>query len=281
MRNAFTVDLEDWYHGLTRTNRQPRVWPRLESRVVQNAKHLLALLAEYEIKATFFVLGKVAERYPDLIRQIGSAGHEIGVHGYAHRTIRDLTPAEFAAEIDRSLAVLQPLTPERIIGYRAPYFSIDRSTLWALGILAERGFVYDSSVFPTRNMLYGYPDAPRRPYQVKTQTRVLIEFPLSTIQLAGLTLPVAGGFYGRTIPGTLMRWAIRRLNAKGAPAIIYVHPWELDTGQRYSQVTPRERVTHYHGRRGLEKKLRRLFVSFSFTPLRDTIDIECTQRIEL
>jgi polysaccharide deacetylase family protein (PEP-CTERM system associated) len=271
--NAFTVDLEDWYHGLTSTNRHPDLWPSLESRVVTSTERVLDLLAVCDVRATFFVLGKVAEQYPDLVRRVAAAGHEIGVHGYAHQKIHRLTRTEFAAEIDQSLALLRLLTPDLIIGYRAPYFSIDRSTLWALDILAERGLAYDSSVFPTRNMLYGYPDAPRRSYRVQTRTHTLVEFPASTIRLAGLTLPVAGGFYARTIPGALTRWAIRRLNAEGIPAIVYVHPWELDTGQRYSRVTPRERVTHYHGRRGLEAKLRHLFRDFEFGPLRDLLDL--------
>lgn len=278
MRNAFTVDVEDWYHGLTSTNRQPHLWPRLESRVVGNTERLLELLATYDVRATFFVLGKVAEQYPDLIRRVAAAGHEVGVHGYAHRNIHRVTADEFAAEIDRSLELLRPLTPDPIIGHRAPYFSIDASTLWALDILAERGFLYDSSVFPTCNMLYGYPDAPHRPYRVQTRTYTLVEFPASTIRLAGMTLPVAGGFYSRVTPGPLTRWAIRRLNAEASPAIVYVHPWELDTGQRYSGVTPRERITHYHGRASLKAKLHRLLRNFEFAPLKEllgTLEGDC------
>ncbi len=272
MLNAFTVDLEDWYHGLTSTNRQPHLWPELESRVVANTERLLDLLAVYDVRGTFFVLGKVAEQYPDLIRRVAAAGHEIGVHGYTHQVIHRLTPAEFAAEIDRSLALLRPLTPDPIIGHRAPYFSVNRSTLWALDILAERGFVYDGSVFPMRSMLYGYPDAPRRPYRVQTRTNTLVEFPASTVRVAGLTLPVAGGFYARAMPGALTQWAIRRLNAEGVPTIVYVHPWELDTGQRYSRVTPRERVTHYYGRSTTERKLLKLLSTFEFGPLSDLLD---------
>lgn len=271
--NAFTVDLEDWYHGLTSTNRQPHLWPRLESRVVANTEHLLDFLAVHNVQATFFVLGEVAEQYPDLIRRVVAAGHEIGVHGYAHEDIRRLTPERFAAKLDRTLEVLASLVSQPIIGHRAPYFSIERSTLWALDILAERGFVYDSSVFPTRNMLYGYPDAPRWPHRVQTRICTLVEFPASTVQVAGLTFPVVGGFYARAMPGRLTRWAVRRLNSEGVPAIAYVHPWELDTGQRYSRVTPREQVTHYHGRHGLQAKLHQLFQDFEFGPLYDLLDL--------
>jgi len=271
-RNAFTVDLEDWYHGLTSTNRRPEMWSQCESRVVQNTGRLLGLLAEHNVKATFFVLGKVAEQYPDLIRSIAAQGHEIGVHGYAHRNIRRLDPPRFAAELEEALTLLQPLTPHPIIGHRAPYFSIDRSNLWALDVLAERGFVYDASVFPARNGLYGYPGAPRCPYRVSAGAHSLIEFPAATIRLAGLTIPMAGGFGARMTPGALLRWTIRRLNKEGVPAVTYVHPWELDTAQHYNQVTLRERVTHYWGRSTTQQKLSRLFASFEFGPLRDLIE---------
>jgi polysaccharide deacetylase family protein (PEP-CTERM system associated) len=272
--NAFTVDLEDWYHGLTSTNRRPDLWPRLESRVVGNTEHLLDLLAECGVRATFFVLGQVAAQHPDLVRRVSTAGHEIAVHGYDHENVRSLTREGFAAMLKRALTVLSPLTSQPIIGHRAPYFSVDGSSLWALDVLAEQGFAYDSSVFPTRNMLYGYPDAPRTPYRVQTQAHTLVEFPLSTIRLVGLKLPIAGGFYGRAMPGALTRWAIRRLNTEGTGAVIYLHPWELDTGQRYNRVTPRERLTHYFGRRGLENKLRRLFSEFDFAPLRDVLEVQ-------
>lgn len=269
--NAFTVDVEDWFHGLTSTNRQPDIWPQCESRVVQNTEHLLALLDEYGVKATFFVLGKVAEQHPDLIRRIAAAGHEIGVHGHTHQMIHRLTPQAFTAELDRALALLRPLTPAPIIGHRAPYFSINASSLWALDVLRERGFRYDSSFFPTRNMLYGYPEAPRFPHRLDNGSG-LVEFPASTVRFAGVTWPISGGFYVRAWPCRVTRRAIRRLNRRGQPAILYIHPWELDTGQPMRAKTLRERITHYYGRRGLESKLRQLFQDFHFGPLRDLLD---------
>ena len=274
--NGFTVDLEDWYHGLTSTNRQPHLWPGLESRVVANTERLLHLLGAHDVRATFFVLGKVAEQHPDLVRQVAAAGHEIGAHGYAHEDIRRLTPERFAAELDRALEVLAPLVSQPIIGHRAPYFSINGQSLWALDVLRERGFHYDSSFFPTRNMLYGYPDAPRFPHRLG-EGNGLMEFPISTARLGGINWPFAGGFYMRVLPYTVIRPGIRQLNRQGQPAIIYVHPWELDTGQHYDRVTLRERVTHYHGRRSLEKKLRRLLADFDFAPLRDILDLERTR----
>ena len=278
VNNVFTIDLEDWFHGLTSTNRQPEIWPGLESRVVQNTLRLLELLAEYGIKATFFVLGEVAASFPDLIQQIDAAGHEIGVHGFAHKKVHDLTPTEFAAELDRTLSLLQPLVNQEIIGHRAPYFSINENTLWAVNTLCERGFQYDSSFFPTRNMLYGYPKAPRFPHRIEKSEKTkpgdvdhLIEFPLSTVRFLGVTWPVAGGFYIRTLPYPVVHQAIKRLNHQGKPAIIYMHPWELDIHQSKPVATLRERITHYHGRKGLESKLRRLFTDFLFQPLGDLL----------
>jgi polysaccharide deacetylase family protein (PEP-CTERM system associated) len=279
--NAFTVDLEDWYQGLTSTNVQPERWNSLESRVEANTERLLDLLDAHGVRATFFVLGYVAEQHPTLIRLIDAAGHEIGVHGYWHRQVRRLSPQEFAAELDHTLALLRPLVSQPIIGHRAPYFSIDSSSLWALDVLHERGFRYDSSFFPTRNMLYGYPESPRFPHQVDgpgvPRTRGFVEFPVSTARWARVNWPIAGGFYVRALPYAVIRSGIRQLNRQGQPAILYVHPWELDTGQRYDQVTMRERVTHYHGRQGLRKKLERLFTEFEFTALRDIVDHQPTR----
>lgn len=268
--NAFTVDLEDWYQGLTSTNRQPEKWAHYEARVLPNTERLLGILADYDVRATFFVLGKVAERYPDLIRQIDAAGHEIGVHGYWHFMVDRLTPSHFAAELDQALHILTPLVTQPLLGHRAPYFSINGRSLWALDVLQEKGFRYDSSFFPTRNMLYGYPDAPRFPHQ---RANGLLEIPVSTVHLLGLNWPMAGGFYVRTLPYLITRQAIRRLNKQNKAAIMYIHPWELDMGQHYTQVTWRERITHYHGRRGLEKKVRSLLSDFQFAPLRELLPL--------
>jgi len=267
--NAFTIDVEDWFQGLTSTNCRPEQWDRYEARVEANTDHVLALLAEYGVRATFFVLGHVANRHPGLIRRIDAEGHEIGVHGYWHRMVHRLTPDQFAAELDRTLAILRPLVNQPILGHRAPYFSINRQSLWALEVLSKKGFRYDSSFFPTRNMLYGYPDSPRLPHRVLDGR--LIEFPVSCVRWAGVNWPIAGGFYVRALPYRFVQRGMRRLNRQGQPIIMYVHPWELDTGQRYRQVTRRERVTHYHGRRGLAAKLRGFLSEFRFAPLRELL----------
>ena len=260
--NVFTVDLEDWFQGLTSTNPQIERWPTLESRVVQATQRLLAILRAHRVQATFFILGYVADQHPALIEQICADGHELGVHGYYHRFVYRLTPDEFTRELEQGTAAVERITGVRPLGHRAPYFSVNASTPWAFDCLQKVGFRYDSSVFPTRNLLYGFPGAPRFPYQMAEQG--LIELPVSTLRLGGKILPVIGGFYTRLLPYLCTRWAIRQLNRQGQPAITYIHPWEIDTGQRYNQVTARERITHYHGRGGLEAKLHRMFTDFHF-----------------
>lgn len=263
--HAFTVDLEEWFQGLTSTNPQIERWPTLESRVVAATRQLLAILQQHQVLATFFVLGHVADQHPALVEEIRVAGHELGIHGYYHRFVHRLTPDEFRRELEQSIAAVERITGERPLGHRAPYFSINATTPWAFGCMQEFGLGYDSSVFPTRNLLYGYPGAPRFPYRVAGQA--VVEFPVSTLRWGKVTWPIVGGFYTRLLPYPMTRWAIRSLARQGEAAIIYIHPWELDTGQNYPAVTPRERLTHYHGRRGLTRKLHRLFSDFQFGTL--------------
>lgn len=265
--NAFSVDLEDWFQGLTSTNKQPDLWPELESRVVEATGDLLALLHRHNVRATFFTLGYIADHHPALVEEVAAAGHEIAVHGYWHRFVSRMTRDQFAKELDLAIDALYRVTGERPLGHRAPYFSINATTPWAFEVLQSRGITYDSSVFPTRNMLYGYPGAPRFPYCIEGLD--LVEYPATTALFGGRSWPVAGGFYTRVLPYELINRGIRQVNQLDQPAILYVHPWELDTGQHYRQVTFRERITHYHGRGGLRAKLEKLFSDFRFAPLRD------------
>lgn len=260
--NAFTVDLEEWFQGLTSTNRQPERWDALESRVVHATGLLLDILRQYGVRATFFTLGHVADRQRALMETICAEGHEIAIHGYWHHFVYRLTPAEFDEETGRSIEAVMRITGVAPQGHRAPYFSVNASTPWAFDVLARHGLRYDSSVFPTKNMLYGFPGAPRLPYRVAEGA--LWELPASTVRVAGKVLPVAGGFYVRAMSYVVTRWALRRLQQAGEPAVLYIHPWELDLGQRYRQVTARERITHYYGRQGLAEKLHRLFSDFRF-----------------
>jgi len=263
--NAFSVDLEDWFQGLTSTNPSVDRWPSLESRVAPATRRLLKLLRKYDVKATFFVLGYVANERPGLIREIRDDGHEIASHGYYHRFVYKLTQQEFYQDLVMTSDAIERATGERPTGFRAPYFSVNDSTPWAFDTIAAAGMDYDASVFPTRNMLYGWPGAPRFPYIV--QHAGIMEYPASTIRFGGLPVPVSGGFYMRVLPYSLVQRALRSLNNQGQPAIMYLHPWELDVDQDYPHVTARERITHYYGRSGLEAKLHKLFTDFRFTTI--------------
>lgn len=267
--NAFTVDLEEWFHGLTSTNPLVSQWSSFGNRVEVMTQTVLRILANHHVRATFFVLGCVAEQHPQLVEAICSAGHEIGTHGHTHRFVSRLERDEFACEIERSLAAIMQVTGKAPMGHRAPYFSVNANTSWAFDVLKQFGICYDSSVFPTRNMLYGYPGAPRFPYRLPNTN--LVEFPLSTLRKAGINWPMSGGFYLRILPYPLVRRAIRRLNAQGQPAILYLHPWELDRNQPAYPVTPRERLTHFGGRKTLAHKLEQLLDDFDFEPLENHV----------
>jgi polysaccharide deacetylase family protein (PEP-CTERM system associated) len=269
--NALTVDLEDWYQGLTSTGRQIDRWPSFEDRVVANTRRLLGVLSEGRVRATFFVLGYVAERFPDLVRRVADTGHEIALHGYLHRQVNRLTRDEFRIDTERGRSAVEQACGQKAVGYRAAMFSINGASLWALEQLHEMGFQYDSSVFPTRNMLYGYPDAPRFAYHPLGHAH-FTEFPLSTVRALGVNWPVAGGFYLRALPYRLFRWALERINRSGKPGIIYLHPWDIDPGQPRPSPTVRERFTHYYNLGGTEHKLVQLLQDFRFGTLRDLLD---------
>jgi polysaccharide deacetylase family protein (PEP-CTERM system associated) len=271
MVNALTIDLEDWYQGLTSTSRQIDQWPMFEDRVVENTERILDILGSASIKATFFVLGYVADRFPGLVRRVADNGHEIALHGYYHHHVHRLTLDQFRSDVVLGMDAVQQASGRKVIGFRAPMFSIKSSTKWALQELCAMGFRYDSSMFPIRNFYYGNPNAPRHPYR-PLEDSSFMEFPLATVRLIGINWPVGGGFYVRTLPYRLIRAGIRQLNQEGKPAIIYLHPWELDQEQRYYQVTIRERITHYHGRASLQNKLCRLIQDFDFVPLNQLLD---------
>jgi polysaccharide deacetylase family protein (PEP-CTERM system associated) len=269
--NALTVDLEDWYQGLTSTSQRIDQWQEYESRVVASTVRLLDMLSNAGVKATFFVLGYVAERYPELIKRVANEGHEIALHGYFHQRVNTLTPDQFQTDIQRGLDVVEMASGEKVRGYRAPMFSINGASEWVFESLWEMGFLYDSSVFPIRNGYYGIPDAPRFPYR-PLENKTFFEFPVATVKVFGINWPIGGGFYVRTLPSTIIETGIRRLNRQGKSAIMYLHPWELDTEQHFDQVTLRERITHYHGRSSLYAKLHRLLEKFKFVPIIDLLD---------
>lgn len=267
----FTVDLEDWYQGLTSTNPQIYRWDEFESRVVPNTHRLLALLREFNVLATFFVLGKVADEHPALIEAIAADGHELAVHGYHHRFVFKLTPDTFKREIDAGRAALRRAVDCEPLGHRAPYFSLNGDTLWAFDVLHEMGFVYDSSTFPAQMGLYGFPESPRTPF---AWPNGLIELPANTLSFFGRNWPFIGGFYTRLLPYAITERWLKRVVADGHTINYYVHPWEMDEAQQYRNVTARERVTHYHGRASLEQKLRRILSDYRFGRICDALPLQ-------
>ena len=266
--NAFTVDVEDYFHAAN-LNVPPRDWEHLPSRVEGNTRRLLELLAERGVRATFFVLGWVAERFPGLVKEIHEAGHEIGSHSYWHRLVYELTPEEFRADLVRSKRVLEDLIGERVRAYRAPTFSITERSLWALEVLKEEGVEIDSSIVPVYHDRYGIPHAPAEPYRVATRAGALVEVPPAVCRFFnGWNIPMGGGGYFRLLPlGLYLRLARRVCDHEGRPLVFYIHPWEIDPDQ------PRVRTggvwawRHRHGLGRCYGKLNELLSRLAFGPL--------------
>jgi polysaccharide deacetylase family protein (PEP-CTERM system associated) len=264
IHNLLTIDVEDWFHTSALEpfiNRQK--WHELESKVEKNVRLILSLLEEHHTRATFFILAWVAERYPTLVREIASLGHEIASHGYQHRLIYQLSPETFREYVLRSKQILEDITGTAISGYRATSFSIVKSTLWALDIIKEAGFIYDSSMFPIRHDIYGIDGIPTAPF---IHPNGLIEIPPSTVRLLGRNIPLAGGGYFRLYPYWLTRKAIRWLNQRGRPAVVYLHPWELDPScPRINWADWRTRFRQYVNLAKTEPSLRKLLKDFRFS----------------
>lgn len=267
--NALSVDVEDYFHAEALASRVPREsWATREYRVEQNTDRILKLLSETDIKGTFFVLGWVAERSPDLVRRISKEGHEVACHGYSHRLIYRQTPEEFRQESARAKALLEDICGQRVGGYRAASFSITRASLWALDILIDLGFDYDSSVFPIRHDRYGIPGASSRPGPIDAPSgRRIAEFPLTVANFLGLRVPVSGGGYFRIFPYWLTHAGLKQINrAERRPFIFYLHPWELDDDQPRVGVRGFARLRHYTNLRACQKRLTRLLNDFTFAP---------------
>ncbi len=275
MMNALTFDIEEYFHAeaFARVLR-PEQWPDLASRVVDTTERLLDILDYADARATFFILGWVAERYPALVQDIAGRGHEIACHGYGHQMIQRQTRLEFAKDVQRAKTAVEDAAGAAVVGFRAPTFSVMRETLWSLEVLWEAGFLYDSSIFPIVHDRYGIPDAPRFPYRVPVMNgHGIAEFPLSTISILGRRLPIAGGGYLRLLPYAVTRRAIHRLNQREhQPAIVYLHPWELDVHQPKVRVGWLTRLRHSVNTRTTEGKLLRLLKDFRFAPVRDILE---------
>lgn len=264
--NALSVDVEDWFHvSLFRHHIKRSEWNELENTVVSNVCKILDLFDRHNAKATFFILGWVAERYPEIVVAIKEHGHEIASHGYGHQVIYEQSRDEFYEDVHRSIEILEGITGEKIKGYRAPSYSITRKSLWAWEKLVKLGLTYDSSVFPIKHDLYGIADAPRFPFNVYLDgNQKLVEFPISTIKLFGKNVPMAGGGYLRLYPYWFFKYGISKLNAEGKPAVIYFHPWELDPQLPRINVGRMKRIRHYGNLALMEERIANLLKSFRF-----------------
>ena len=265
--NALSVDVEDWFHvGAFERTISRSSWDGLTQRVERNTDAVLALFAEAGVSATFFTLGWVAERYPALMRRVADAGHEVASHGYDHARVFTLSPEAFRADLRRSRALLEDASGQRVIGYRAPSFSIDQRTPWAHAILAEEGYRYSSSVAPIRHDHYGWSESPRFAWRPVVGSD-LLELPVTTAEFGGRRLAAGGGGFFRLLPYGFSRWAIRQVNGRQKrPAIIYFHPWEIDPDQpRVAGAPLRSRLRHYSNLSVMADKLRRLTRDFAWT----------------
>jgi polysaccharide deacetylase family protein (PEP-CTERM system associated) len=274
--NAMSVDVEDYFHvSAFEKSVSRKQWDHLESRVETNTDRLLSLFDDVGLRATFFILGWVAERNPALVRRIAAQGHELACHSYGHRLVYDLTPDEFRADLRRAKAAIEAAAGVPVFGYRAPSYSIVARSTWALEILAAEGYVYDASIFPIRHDRYGIPDAPRHFHRIDIGSRSILEVPGSTVRCAGVNLPVGGGGYFRILPYQWTRWGIRHLNtSEKRPAVFYIHPWELDPAQPRLPGSRLSRARHYRNLDQTEERLKRLVRDFRFGPIEQVFSLQ-------
>ncbi len=265
-----TVDVEDYFHvaALSKVI-HPDQWDTLEYRVERSTDRLLGIFSDAGITATFFVLGWVAKKSPQLVRAIHAAGHEVASHGMSHKLVYNQSEAEFREETQESKACLEDLIAGPVLGYRASTYSITSRSLWALDVLHELGFEYDSSIFPIRHDLYGIPDAPKRPGYVTTpRGHKIVEFPMCAAKLLGLDVPVSGGGYFRLLPYQVTQWGLRKLNNhEQRPFAFYLHPWEIDPGQPRIRASLLSRFRHYTNLSVTEQRLRVLLREFKFSSM--------------
>jgi len=261
--NAMSVDVEDWFQVSAFERTIARTgWDGLECRVERNVDNILRMFADANVRATFFTLGWIAERYPQVVRAIVAQGHELASHGYSHVRATQQNPAEFREDVTRTKAMLEDLGGQPILGYRATSYSIGRDNIWALDVLGEAGYRYSSSIYPIEHDLYGMPEAPR--FAFRTAPRAILEVPITTLDLGVRRIPCGGGGFFRLFPYAFSRWALRRVNAiDRQPGIFYFHPWEIDPEQpRVAQAPLRSRLRHYLALRRMQPRLQRLLRDF-------------------
>lgn len=278
--NLLTVDLEEWFVVEALEGRYAKSeWNNLPSTVESNSRRLLRLFAKHRVNATWFVLGWVCEKYPNLIAEIAARGHEIACHSFSHRRVDSLTREEFKADTEKAITVIESATGYKPMGYRAPSWSMNESVPWAFETLAELNFRYDSSIFPIKHDLYGIPDGPRHLFRIKFEDgNSLYELPASTYRIFGRNLPLLGGGYFRHAPYWYSRMMVRRLNKAGQPAVFYIHPWEIDTDPpELVGLDAIQRYRMYGSTAIVFYKLDRLLSEFRFTTVADYI-LRVTQR---
>ena len=273
--HILSVDVEDYFMVEAFSGSVDRAsWETWPSRVEANTRRTLDLFDRHNAKATFFLVGWVAERFPNLIREIHNRGHELACHSYWHRTIYSLTPDQFREDTRAAVHAVEDAAGVKLRGYRAPSWSITRDCLWALDILAEEGFSYDSSIYPIVHDIYGLPGAQRFPYiRACSHDMTLLEFPPATVQLFGTTLPAAGGGYLRILPLAYTHWAFRKFEREyRSPLVVYFHPWEIDPEQPRIRDRFRSRFRHYTNLRGMVGRLESILETYAFLPFRDVIE---------
>ena len=265
MKNIFCVDLEDWYHQSLVPGNNTDFTPRVE----ENTDRLLEIFSDTDTKATFFVLGQIAARHPGLIKKIRDAGHELACHGYDHKLLYDLTPQQFREDTKKAADLIEDIAGVKVLGYRASSWSVNNSTLWALEILQELGFVYDASIFPVKNFLYGIPDAPRFAHPRGVGEGSFLEVPTSTFTFFDANMGFSGGFYFRALPAFMIKYFTREINKGGNPVIFYLHPVEIDKQAPKMKANIRDKIIMDWGIPGCERKLGSILKAYDFVTIKD------------
>ncbi len=272
MKNILAIDIEDWYH--TRDfNFEIERWPDFEERIENNTQNILDLLSKYDVKATFFVLGYVAQNHPELIKSISDNGHEIGSHGFWHKMVNEQSRDAFKNDIVTSKKILESITGKKVDKFRASTWSVTRENLWTFDIIREAGFLYDSSMQPFKTPLSGTTNIPLFPFKpvIKGKKTNIIEVPPTVLKVGKILLPFSGGLYFRLMPYCFIKTALKKINRK-APGMIYLHPWEFDTGQPVLKVPLHIKAAHYYGIKHTYKKLEKMLQAFDFAPMGEVIN---------
>lgn len=279
-----SVDVEDYFQvSAFESHIAKSNWDNLPHRVAGNTSCILDIFAKHQVKATFFTLGWVAERYPQLVRRIVAEGHELASHGYEHIRVTEQTPEQFRADIKKTKILLEDLSGQAVIGYRAASYSIGAKNLWALEVLQEEGFRYSSSIYPVKHDLYGMPSAPRFKFSPDNASK-LLEIPITTLNIFGRNMPCGGGGFFRLYPYAFSKWAYRYINSvEKQPGIFYFHPWEIDPGQPRQQNLPlKSRIRHYLNLGKTENRLNQLLEDFAWDTMQNVfLDAQSTQNTQL